>query len=216
MELNIRISESCILQLVPIRAKKKVDGISSFYIGKYPVTEQQWAVVMGTEISKSFYNRPTTMVPYCEAVEFCEKLGKMAGRRFRLPTTQQWEYAWSCGLSSPNCVVQDDRKVERIAWCKSNSDGRTHPVGELEPNSWSLYDMLGNVWEWCSDTTTVPRTSYLGDTPITYECELREVRGSSFEEPYIEIRSRRKSTCEDYDLGLRVVASWRKSPTKKR
>lgn len=92
---------------------------------------------------------PAIGMTYYAAEQFCQWLSKKTGRRYRLPTEAEWEYACRCGVLPPG-PIKDRKFLERIAWFKDNSEERTHPVGTKEPNPWGLYDMLGNVAEWCT------------------------------------------------------------------
>jgi len=139
-----------------------VQIIKPFYMGKYEVTQAQWKAVMGTTVSQQ-HNRanspwhlkgegpdyPIYYVSWEEAVEFCKRLGS----NFRLPDQSEWEYACRAG-SKTRFYYGDDpdySQLDLYAWYCDNSKGSTHPVGRKKPNRWGLYDMYGNVSEWCSD-----------------------------------------------------------------
>ena len=116
-------------------------GTDGFYIDRYEVTQADYFKVMG--VNPSFFrgqNRPVEKVTWNQAVAFCDKVGK------RLPTEQEWERAIRAGTESS--YYWGENHPDRYAWYKGNAAKKTHVVGKKEPNSWGLYDMAGNVWEW--------------------------------------------------------------------
>ena len=131
-----------------------------FWLGKTEVTQSQWKVVMGN--TQSIFkgdDLPVEQVSWNDAVSFCEKLNEMkrdtlpAGYRYTLPTEAQWEYACRAGTTTRFSYGNDTgySQLGSYAWYDNNSSGKTHPVGDKLPNGWGLYDMHGNVWEWCLD-----------------------------------------------------------------
>ena len=135
-----------------------------YYLGVYEVTQAQYEKVMGgnpsyyqgAKVDNQNAELPVDSVSWDEAVEFCKKLSelpeeKKAGRVYRLPTEAEWEYA--CRATSETVYSFDDERglLPEYGWFDRNGSDRTHTVGLLEPNRWGLYDMHGNVWEWCSD-----------------------------------------------------------------
>jgi formylglycine-generating enzyme required for sulfatase activity len=135
-----------------------------YYLGAFEVTQTQYQTVTGNNpscyqgalVGNQNADLPVENVSWDDAVEFCKKLSdlpeeKKAGRVYRLPTEAQWEYACRAGSKTIYSFDDEEGLLPEYGWFKRNSSQRTHTVGLLEPNAWGLYDMHGNVWEWCSD-----------------------------------------------------------------
>lgn len=126
--------------------------LSPFYIGKYEVTQEEWERVMGFNPSLHIGAKlPVERVTWAEAKQFVEKLSSMSGKTFRLPTEAEWEYAARGGNKSNNYLFSGSNNYDDVAWCKNNSREETHEVGMKRPNELGIYDMSGNVIEWCQD-----------------------------------------------------------------
>jgi len=123
-----------------------------FCMGATEVTQAQFEALMGTNPSKfKGPTNPVDSVTWDEAVEFCRKLSEKTGKAVRLPTEAEWEYACRAGSKTRFSFGDSDSVLGDYAWCGSNSGGKTHPVGQKKPNPWGLYDMHGNLYEWCAD-----------------------------------------------------------------
>lgn len=190
-------------------------GIKNFILAKYPVTQALYSEVM-KQAPSTFKGdqKPVETVSWLEAVEFCNSLSKLNGLQpcyslildneeivfdpektgFRLPTEAEWQYA--CQAGSTGIRYGD---LKKIAWYKENSRHSTQDVGIKSPNAWGLYDMLGNVWEWCSDI-------YDEDIYGSY----RVFRGGGWcdEERSVMATTRRRSHPISFkidDLGFRIA-----------
>ncbi len=138
----------------------KVKITREFYLGKYEVTQKQYKAVMGNNPSRfRIAKNPVENVSWNDAAEFCRKLSRKTGKEFRLPTEVEWEYACRAGTTTAfhygNSLSSDKANFDgRYPYGdarRSRYRGWTTRVGSFKPNDWGLYDMHGNVWEWCSD-----------------------------------------------------------------
>jgi formylglycine-generating enzyme required for sulfatase activity len=157
-----------------------------FFIGVYEVTQEEYERVMGT--NPSYYkgaSNPVEKISWIDATEFCRRLSaspeeKRAGRSYRLPTEAEWEYACRAGTTTRYSFGDDDSRLDQYAWFSTNSNYATHPVGEKTPNPWGIYDMLGNVWEWCFDWYGQYPQQEVTDPVGPNEGSLRVCRGGAW------------------------------------
>ena len=126
--------------------------LSSYYIGETEVTQALWEAVMGS--NPSYFKgseHPVERVSWDDCQTFIRKLNTLTGKTFRLPTEAEWEYAARSGKKSQGYKYSGSNTLDNVAWYDDNSGGETHPVKTKSPNELGLYDMSGNVWEWCQD-----------------------------------------------------------------
>jgi formylglycine-generating enzyme required for sulfatase activity len=147
------------IEILPSEAPKhRVRITKSCYLGQCEVTQAEYERVMGSNPC-NFKDDPTCpveMVNWDEASAFCRKLSELPDEQavraeYRLPTEAEWEYACRAGTTTTWYSGDDEAALQDSSWFKSNAGGATHPVRQKSPNAWGLYDMHGNVWEWCQD-----------------------------------------------------------------
>lgn len=129
-------------------------SLSDYYIGQTEVTQHLWQAVMGSGNNPSATkgnNLPVTNITWNEAQQFVERLSEMTGMYFRLPTEAEWEYAARGGQRSKGYTYAGSNDIAEVGWYNGNSSSKTHAVGQKQPNELGIYDMTGNVWEYCSD-----------------------------------------------------------------
>lgn len=148
--------------------------IASFQLAKHEVTQAEWVAVMGENPSEdqSDPNLPVANVSWPDTQSFLKRLNEAAGAPvFRLPTSPEWEYGCRAGSRGHVALQAREATLSKYAWWGKNSGGRSHPVATLKPNAWGLYDMLGNVAEWCQN-----EAEKLGDS------RMFPIAGANFED----------------------------------
>ena len=196
-----------------------------FYMGVTEVTQEQWKAVMGSspwsgEVYPGRSNdAPVTYVSWNDAQEFCKKVGARhavpAGMTVRLPTEAEWEYACRAGSRTAYCFGDNAAQLGDYAWYDDNAgdagEKYPHSVGKKKPNAWGLYDMHGNVWEWCQDWYGSYPTAAADDPSGPANGELRVLRGGSWYYDPLNCRSASRSrfgrSLAFPDIGFRVAVS---------
>ena len=183
----------------PIR---QVEITKPYYLSRYPVTQVQWEAVKGTNPSNfKGENHPVELVSWHDVQAFCDKLGA----DYRLPTEAEWEYACRSGTSTAYSFGDNKRDLEKHAWYRQTSQGKTNPVGQKKKNPWGLNDMHGNVWEWVQDWYA---TNYYHeaakDPQGPKKGKYRVIRGGSWYNDPASLRSASRNGWSPVDASTRV------------
>jgi len=185
------------IELVFVEGRGDIKG---FYIGKYVITQAQWRAVMGSNARTAFSgdDLPVEMISWNDAQRFLTRLNRNSGRNYRLPSEAEWEFAARGGTAgsscSGGCNFSGSNDINSVAWHSGNSES-TQPVGLKAPNELGIYDMTGNVWEFCEDWSIVNQS--------------RVIRGGSWQQnsngSRISSRSNAGPNSRGPGIGLRVV-----------
>ena len=191
---------------------RRVTLTNNYYVGKYEVTQALWKIVMGSNPSKfKGADLPVEQVSWDDCQDFISKLNAMTGKRFRLPSEAEWEYAARGGKKSRGYQYSGSNTLGDVAWYSDNSGKKTHAVGTKQPNELGIYDMTGNVWEWCQDWydsySSSPQTNPTGAASGS----RRVYRGGCWYDSARYCRSSYRRYCapdgRGYGLGLRLALS---------
>lgn len=184
--------------------------LSDFYIGKYEVTQELWKAVMGS--NPSYFtgtNLPVEYVSWVDCQSFITKLNELTGKTFRLPTEAEWEYAARGGKKSKGYKYSGSNTIDNVAWYTSISSSKTHEVGTKSPNELGIYDMSGNVWEWCSDWYGSYSSSSQTDPTGPTSGSARVLRGGSWGNYArycrVSLRDSTAPSSRGSDCGFRLV-----------
>ena len=183
-----------------------------YYIGKYEVSQKLWRTVMG---ENAFMNKednlPMGFISWSNCQKFISKLNHLTGRKFRLPTEAEWEYAARGGKKSRSYQYSGSSNISDVAWYDGNSGSKTHPVGTKQANELGIYDMSGNVYEWCSDRYGFYSSSSQTNPTGAYFMSRRVGRGGCWDCNAWYCRSSYRfgfaPDSRDSGLGLRLVLS---------
>ena len=190
------------------RTARRVALAKDYYIGETEVTQELWEAVMDGANPSCLKGRdlPVEFVSWNDCKEFIGRLNEKTGRSFRMPTEAEWEFAARGGNKSKGYRFSGSDNLDEVAWCEDNSNSVTHPVKTKRPNELGIYDMSGNVWEWCDGSRNVR-----GNNKLTATDRLanRVIRGGGWgsDSTYSGVTGRSYNYC-DYGniyLGLRLV-----------
>ena len=183
--------------------------LSGYYIGKTEVTQALWKAVMGS--NPSYFkgdNRPVEGVSWDDSQVFIRKLNSLTGQNFRLPTEAEWEFACRGGNNSRGYKYSGSNYINNVAWYEDNSGEKPHPVATKSPNELGIYDMNGNVKEWCTDGYEKYSSGAQINPKGPYDGSIRVLRGGSWSDVAGFCRSSSRSGSLHvygyYDAGLRL------------
>jgi len=186
--------------------------LSSYKIGKYPVTQKEWIIIMGSNPSYfSGDDLPVEQVSWDDAQEFITKLNTITKKKYRLCTEAEWEYAAWGGNKSNGYKYSGSNLITDVGWFLSNSNNTPHPVGSKKPNELGIYDMSGNVWELCSDWFEKYTKDNQIDPQGPSEGSYRVRRGGSWYNNALDCRTTFRTDVTEsfrrYNMGFRVAHS---------
>jgi formylglycine-generating enzyme required for sulfatase activity len=210
-----------------LRAGYPVTLTRDFWLGKYEVTQGEYADLMGSNPShfQGDSNRPVEKVSLFNALAYCAALQKReisAGRlpegfQYRLPTEAEWEYACRAGTTNLYYFGDSPEEAGQYAWTAENSEGTTQPVGQKLPNAWGLHDMHGNVWEWCQDWFAAFPKGEQNDPSGPSQGQFKVFRGGGWNQTveFARVANRFMMSPSNgiYFVGFRVVLSQAGDPT---
>ena len=190
----------------------RVTLTNNYYVGKYEITQALWQAVMGSNPSHFKGDAlPVEQVSWKDCQKFITKLNRLTGKNFRLPTEAEWEYAARGGNKSRGYRYSGSNTIDDVAWYENDALSQTHPVGTKQPNELEIYDMTGNVMEWCQDWygsySSSPQVNPTGAASGSY----RVVRGGGWSDSARGCRTSDRNLTSPggrfSNLGLRLVLS---------
>ena len=197
-------------------------SVDSYYISTFEITQYQWYQIMGTTIHQQSSkagrelilgegdNYPMYYISHKESEDFCQKLSRITGKLYRLPTEAEWEFAATGGNKSKGYEFSGSNNIDTVAWYRDNSNSQTHPVGQKQANELGLHDMSGNVMEWCSDWIDLYQINDNHNPKGSPHGDYKSIRGGSWiseywKGPAVYYRNCWEPMKRGYNLGFRVV-----------
>ncbi|MBL0710983.1 MAG: SUMF1/EgtB/PvdO family nonheme iron enzyme [Colwellia sp.] len=194
-------------------------SLDGFYISKFELTQDLFSAIMGW--NNSYYqcaNCPMNNVSWFNMLLFIERLNIATGHKYRLPTEAEWAYAAKGGQKTKNLLFSGSNNIDTVAWYSKNSNRQSHPVGQKQPNELGLYDMTGNLWEFCQDNLNPsiyrqPRqhNPFYGDLNNSHKKAMKVLRGGGYEfsadESLVFIRDGATNNVRMADIGFRLAMS---------
>ncbi len=201
------LSKTKLRELLPKMIPIKGGRVANFELAQFPVTQMLWEAVMGE--NPSYFvgsTRPVESVTCDQVMVFLDKLNDKLGERFRLPGEVEWEYAARGGIHQNNFFYAGSNSLNEVGWYRGNSYGETKPVGLKFPNALGLYDMSGNVWEWCQNRWHNTSNGVKNDG--NEETGFHTIRGGSYECQTLSCEvmyyNIYRQTASSIDLGFRL------------
>lgn len=194
----------------------KVSIRQPFYVSKNLINQHLWKQVMGDNPAKfcSNPNNPAENIPWVSAQKFCDRLSEILGRKIRLPSESEWEYFCRATSTTEYFYGESYKNLTQYAWTDLNAMDTTHPIGSKLPNCWDIYDIAGNVWEWCEDDWVDnyihgPFTEKPTQRNDDNSKKRKSIRGGSFDLDHYRCRSAYRSfehaDFSSSKIGFRIV-----------
>jgi len=204
-----------------LRIKYPVTLTHDYWLGKFEVTQGEYIALIGKNPSHftGDTNRPVEKLTWFEALAYCQELTRREqqaghlppGYQYRLPSEAEWEFACQAGTTNLFSFGDTATEAGQYAWTMENSEGATHPVGQKRPNPWGLYDMHGNVWEWCSDWFAPYPATHLTNPLGPATSKFKVFRGGGWNQAIEFARSRNRFMMSPSNgihfVGFRVALS---------
>lgn len=200
-------------QCYPDEFPKHTVSVDDYYIGQFEVTQELYKFVMGYNPSHFVGDSlPVDNISWVDAKTFIHELNKMTGKQYRLPTEAEWEFAARGGRWSQDLNYSGSDDLNAVGWCDGNSGRRTHAVGTKAPNELDIYDMCGNVYEWCQDRYAIYKADPQTNPQGPDFGKARVMRGGSWRSEARNCRNTYRSS-EDYEArilncGLRLAMDY--------